>query len=130
MKIQELIEKAKSVTKVNRLSNEAIAGEVGSALEAKSGKVYTGVSIHAACGIGFCAEHGAIGAMLTDGESEIKSIVAIDGDGTILPPCGRCRELLYEINAANMDTDVVVGSDKTVKLRELLPDPWQDRYKK
>jgi cytidine deaminase len=43
--------------------------------------------------MGFCAEHAAIASMLTAGESKIMTIVAVNCEGAILPPCGRCREL-------------------------------------
>lgn len=125
---EELIQKAKDVTKLNKLSDEAIAGEVGSALITDKGNVYTGVSIHAASGVGFCAEHSAIADMVKQGESRIDKIVALDGDGKILPPCGRCREMIFQINHKNTETDVLLSNDRTAKLKDLLPERWQDKY--
>ncbi|MCU9602113.1 hypothetical protein OEV75_13000 [Caldibacillus kokeshiiformis] len=49
------------------------------------------------CSIGFCAEHSAITAMVTAGERKIAKIVAVYEDGSILPPCGRCREFISQI---------------------------------
>ena len=89
MNNDELIQKAKEITKLNKLSDEAVAGEVGSALITDKGNVYTGISIHAASGVGFCAEHSAVAEMLKHGESRIAKIIALDGDDRILPPCGR-----------------------------------------
>ena len=120
----ELIEKARSVVKPRKVGNGCEAGDVGCALLTDKGNIYLGVCIDASCGIGFCAEHSAIAAMVTAGEQRISKIVAVDHE-TILPPCGRCRELMRQIDAGNMDrTDVIVASDKAVKLRELLPHPW------
>lgn len=124
----ELIKRAKKITKLNKLSDEAVAGEVGSALITDKGNVYTGVSIHAACGIGFCAEHAAIADMIKRGESRISKIVALDGDGVILSPCGRCREIIFQINHKNTETDVIVGNNKLMKIKKLLPERWQERY--
>ena len=50
----------------------------------------------------------------------------------VIPPCGRCREFIRQIDPANLDTDVVLGRDTSaqVKLRDLLPSnewPWQSR---
>jgi cytidine deaminase len=39
----------------------------------------------------------------------------------VLPPCGRCREFIRQIDPANIDTDVVLGVDRSATLRELLP---------
>ena len=128
MNNDELIQKAKEITKLNKLSDEAVAGEVGSALITDKGNVYTGISIHAASGVGFCAEHSAVAEMLKHGESRIAKIIALDGDDRILPPCGRCRELIFQVNHKNNDSAVVLEGDKTMKIRDLLPERWQDKY--
>jgi cytidine deaminase len=39
----------------------------------------------------------------------------------VLPPCGRCREFIRQIDDANLDTLVILGSEHAVALRELLP---------
>jgi len=120
----ELIEKARSVVNLRKAGNGCEVGDVGCALLTDKGNLYLGVCIDASCGIGFCAEHSAIAAMVTAGEQRISKIVAVDA-GEILPPCGRCREFMRQIDAGNMDrTEVIVASDKAVKLRELLPHPW------
>lgn len=128
MNKEELIDRAKEITKLNKLSDYAIAGEVGSALVTDKGNVSTGVSIHAASGVGFCAEHSAIASMLTNGESRIEKIVALDGDGVLLPPCGRYREIIYQVNNQNKETNIIL-KDKTVKLKDLLPEIWQEAYR-
>lgn len=125
---EELVQKAKEITKLNKLSDEAIAGEVGSALVTDKGNVYLGVSIHASCGIGFCAEHSAIASMITQGESRIDKIVALDSGGRILPPCGRCREMIVQVNHQNIETEVILGKNKILKIKDLLPERWQDKY--
>lgn len=86
-----------------------------------SGRVYSGVSIDTACSLGFCAEHAAIAEMLKARESSIELIVAVDQTGAIAAPCGRCRELIWQVDPRNAATRVVVGPDETVTLAELLP---------
>jgi len=122
----ELIRKAKEVLQERRLSEDCIAGEVGAAVLTASGNVYVGVSISAACGIGFCAEHSAIAQMVTMGESHILKVVALSMDGKFLPPCGRCREFLYQVNRGNKAAEILLSREKTVRLEELLPMRWQD----
>lgn len=120
----ELIKKAAQLENPVVLSGQTIAAEVGSALITDKGNVYVGVSLHASCGIGACGEHTAIGNMLTNKETRIKRIVAVGGHGKIFPPCGRCRELMYQVNPANSETEVILGEDRVAKLKDLLPEHW------
>lgn len=116
----DLVRKAQSVLRPRQIGEFTFA-TVGAALLTDKGNVYLGVCMDVACGIGFCAEHSAIAAMITAGEHRIEKIVAVWRDGSILPPCGRCREFIHQIDEANWDTQVIVAKDKTVTLRELLP---------
>lgn len=120
----ELIEKAKTVLKPRALSFGNGAGDVACALLSSNGNLYLGVCIDICSGIGFCAEHSAIAAMLTAGESRIAKIVAIWGENTVIPPCGRCREFMYEIDETNLEnTDMILGENQVVKLKDLMPYP-------
>jgi cytidine deaminase len=126
----QLIEKAKSVLHPRKLSNDNTAGDVACALLSSAGNIYLGVCIDIGSGIGFCAEHSAIAAMITAGESRIAKIVAVWGDGVILPPCGRCREFMYQIDSTNyLNTEVILGENSAVKLKELLPHPYDEIWK-
>lgn len=118
---RELIEMAKSVVNPRQVQNGFMVGEVGCALLSEKGDVYLGVCIDTASGMGFCAEHSAIAAMVTAGELRIRHIVAVLEDGTVLAPCGRCREFMFQIHADNLEAEVILGLDKTFKLHELLP---------
>jgi cytidine deaminase len=123
----ELIEKAKSVVKPRKIKHGFTVGDVGCALITDKGNVYLGVSIDTCCGIGFCAEHSAIAAMVTHGEYIIKKIVAVVKDGTPISPCGRCREFMHQIHEENIDAEVIIGKNKSVKLKDLLPLPWDSK---
>ena len=121
----QLIQKAKQIAKPHHINKDIATGEVGSALLTNKKNVYIGVSLHMYCGIGFCAEHSAIASMVTNQEFVIEKIVAVSSKGNILPPCGRCRELILQINKKNLNTEVIIGKNKTVKLKELLPYRWE-----
>ncbi|SHF23978.1 Cytidine deaminase [Caldanaerobius fijiensis DSM 17918] len=125
MTFDELYKKAKSVINPRKLSEYAEAGGVGAAILSESGNVYTGVCIDTACSMGFCAEHAAAAAMITAGESRVLKMIAVGWDGHIMPPCGRCREFISQINDQNLDAEVMVGENKIVTLRELLPYDWR-----
>jgi len=126
---QELIAKARSALNPRKIFM-GTAGDVACALLSATGNIYLGVCIDVGSGIGFCAEHSAIAAMLTAGESRIAKIVAVWGEDTILPPCGRCREFMFEIDETNFEqTEVILAENKTVLLKELLPHPYTEVWK-
>ncbi|MBN1619207.1 cytidine deaminase [candidate division WOR-3 bacterium] len=94
MKDNELIIEAQKFLGEFRLSEDFLsAGSVAAALVTESGNIYTGICIDFACGIGFCAEHSAIAEMLKNRETQIDTIVAVNKNG-LIPPCGRCREMM------------------------------------
>jgi cytidine deaminase len=125
VEFEELYLQAKSVLNPRRLSQEAEAGGVGAALLTESGRVYTGVCIDTSSSMGFCAEHAAAAAMVTAGENRVMKMVAVNWDGRILPPCGRCREFISQLHLDNPNTEVMVGEGTIVTLRELLPYDWR-----
>lgn len=118
---------AEAVLRPHRVGDR-LFGDVAAALDTTSGRRHVGVCIDTPSGTGFCAEHAAIAAMVTSGEYRIARIVAVwlDEQGLVhvLPPCGRCREFIRQIDPANLDTEVVLGAERSVPLRELLP-AWE-----
>ena len=117
---QELVESARALVTHMDLGPDRSAATVGCALRSASGTVFTGICIDLTSGIGFCAEHSAVAEMLKNNETLIETIVAVSDSG-IYPPCGRCRELLAQINARNSQTRVILGDDEILTLKELLP---------
>ena len=126
IKDAELYERAKKALSPRRLSSLAEAGGVASALVTNDGNVYVGVCIDTSSSMGFCAEHNAVGNMVTNGESKILTIVAVNWDGRILSPCGRCREFIYQVDSANSETRVLLNGDRVSTITQLLPDHWAD----
>ena len=120
----ELVSRAKGVVNPRELSPTVGVGDVGCALVTEKGTVYVGVSIDTACSMGFCAEHNAIGSMITDGESRIAKLAAVDWNGKVVPPCGRCREFIYQVDPRNADTIIVLSGGREKTLRDLLPEHW------
>jgi cytidine deaminase len=122
----ELIEAAVAVLHPYR-AGDRLFGDVAAALVTEAGNVYVGVCIDTASGTGFCAEHAAIAAMVTAREYKIAKIVAVwrnEGQGPVhvLPPCGRCREFIRQIDPANLNTEVILGRHRTTPLHNLLPE--------
>ncbi len=120
---QELIDRAASVLETRRTKG-GLFGHVGSALLSDNNEVYVGICADVDSNT-FCAERNAIGSMITDGEHRIKKIVAVwkdkEGNVFVIAPCGDCRQFICEVNEENMDTEVILDENKTVFLRDLLP---------
>ena len=98
-------------------------GHVACALMTDKGNVYTGISINAKCGIGFCAEHSAIADMLKAGESKIVKLVSAS-QSSVVVCCGRCLEFIRQINEENINTKILLKNDNIKTLNELLPVRW------
>ncbi|GGT01057.1 cytidine deaminase family protein [Streptomyces chromofuscus] len=126
----DLIAAAQAVLNPHRVGDR-LFGDVGSTLITDAGNLYSGVCIDTGSGTGFCAEHAAIAAMVTAREYRIAKVVAVwrndEGVLHVLPPCGRCREFMRQIDPANLDSEVVLGRRRTARLRDLLPaNEWPD----
>jgi cytidine deaminase len=123
---RDLITRAANLLNPHTTADGRLFGDVAAVLITDQDNAYAGVCIDTGSGTGFCAEHSAIAAMVTAGEYRIATIVAVwrderDGRLYVLPPCGRCRQFIRQIDEANLETDVVLGTDKVLKLKDLLP---------
>ena len=128
----DLFLQAKAVLNPRRLSQLAEAGSVASALVTEAGNVYVGVCIDTNSSMGFCAEHAAIAAMVTNGESRIATIVAVHQDGKHMVPCGRCREFIFQMHPENFKTRVILSSERSTTISLLLPEhsPSERRFER
>ena len=107
MESKKLITLAASLARPFSPSADCSSGTVAAALVTAESAVFTGVCVDTACSLGFCAEHAAIAEMLKARQSNVRMIVAVNKEGLVLPPCGRCRELLWQVDDRNRDTWVV-----------------------
>ncbi|MEM3670585.1 MAG: cytidine deaminase [Thermoprotei archaeon] len=124
MSYDDIISEAAVAIKPHRIEDRII-GNVAAIVVSESGNHYVGLCIDTPSGTGFCAEAAAIGAMVTAGEYRISQVVAVskhdDGKLYVLPPCGRCREFMRQIDERNLEAEVVLGRSESMKLKELLP---------
>ena len=123
---KELYNAARKVQNGRTISPFIEAGGVAAAILTKAGNIYTGVCIDTACSLGMCAERNAIANMITNGESQIEKVVAVMPDGQVGSPCGACRELMMQLDKCSGDIEILLDleTEKTVKLKELVPDWW------
>ncbi len=96
---------------------------VGAALRTKSGKVFSAVHLEAYVGrVAVCAEAIAIGMAAAAGDTELETIVAVDRQGRVVPPCGMCRELISDYAP---DCQVIITEVEMMTIGELLPKKYQ-----
>lgn len=122
-----LYDAAKAVLNPRKISEWMEAGGVAAAVEAESGRIYTGVCVDCACTLGVCAERNAIFNMITNGESRIKRVIAIGRDGKAMPPCGACRELMAQLMPKDYrGIEIMLNNEKNemTTLGALTPSWW------
>ena len=102
---------------------------VGAALEHEGGGITGGCNIeNASYGLTMCAERVALLKALSEGTTAFARILVIADTAAPTPPCGPCRQLLWEycgdieVILANLD-----GPVGRYRLGELLPLPFDNR---
>jgi cytidine deaminase len=125
--VEKLIAAARAVrvNAVARYSNFL----VGAALETAEGDIVTGCNIeNATYGLTVCAERVAMWKALSEGYRDFKRIVIIADTDAPTPPCGACRQILWEFGG---DLEIVLADLTRVKgihaLSTLLPHPFDNR---
>ncbi len=116
---QWLIDQASKLAKKRKSERTSVAA----VLRTKDGRVFQGVNIEVSGSApsSFCAEYAAVGTMVSEGASEIVTIVAVNGKKNIvLPPCGNCRQLLREFGNPYIIL-TIRGRHVKVRLAELYP---------
>lgn len=120
---EKLYAAAKGVIKPYEVSSNMYVGSVGAAVLAKSGNIFTGTCIDTSSSLGMCAERNALSSMLTNGEYEVAKVCSVYKDGTVMPPCGACREFMMQLGGDARNTEVLINNQgKAVKLYELMPE--------
>jgi len=98
---------------------------VGAAALVDDGRIISGCNVeNASYGVGLCAECALVSSLHMTGGGKLVAFTCVDGQGNILMPCGRCRQLLYEFSTEGMVLETVSGF-KTID--EVLPDAFGPR---
>jgi cytidine deaminase len=119
----QLIQAAEAVIEQN-FDDQKYNHTVGAAIRAGSGKIYVGINVD---GIhGSCAEYIAIGAALSAGERVFSNVVAVygkDSPHNVLPPCGNCRQMLFDYTPDCLVILKIEDEYRKIKISDLLPYP-------
>jgi len=128
--LEELVEAAK------RVRENAFAPysnfKVGSAVISEDGKIFSGCNVESASfGLTVCAERVAIWKAVSEGESELAGIAVVADTEELTPPCGVCRQIIWEfcgdvpVILANLKGDV-----EKILISELLPRAFDNKFLK
>ncbi len=104
--------------------------KVGAALETADGRIVTGCNIeNATYGLTLCAERVAVFKAVSDGLDSFRRIAIVADTDTPTPPCGPCRQILWEFAG---DIEVILANLQEEKgryrLSDLLPLPFDARF--
>lgn len=95
---------------------------VGAAALVDDGRIVSGCNVeNVSYGLSLCAECGLVGNLAATGGGRLVAFTCCDAKGSILMPCGRCRQLLLEHGGGEMLVDTSSGFKP---LSELLPDAF------
>ena len=125
LEYRELIQKARAARShaVANFSNFP----VGAALETQDGRIFTGCN--ATYGLTICAERVAVFKALSEGCREFTRIAVVTGADKLTPPCGACRQVLWEFCG---DIEVILadlkGNADSTQLAKLFPRPFDASF--
>ena len=95
---------------------------VGAAALVEGGRTVSGCNVeNAAYGVTLCAECGLVSQLHITGGGRLTHFVCVNGDGDVIMPCGRCRQLLVE----NGGPDLLLWTISGIRtMDEVLPDAF------
>jgi len=104
--------------------------KVGAAIEDETGRIFTGCNIeNATYGLTICAERVAVFKAISEGARKFKRIAVAADTEVLTPPCGACRQILWEF-CGDVELALVNLQDKTetFRLKELFPRPFDASF--
>src|SRR5688500_4333937 len=82
----------------------------GAAALVDDGRTVTGCNVeNASYGLGLCAECGLVSALHATGGGRLTHFTCCNGEGRVITPCGRCRQLLMEHGGPELAVDTAEG---------------------
>ena len=97
---------------------------VGAAVRTTSGEIFTGCNVESASfSLTCCAERVAVFKAISEGHKQFVACSIVTVEGTPAPPCGACRQVLYEFGPSMR---IVLGNPegdvRVLKLADLFPE--------
>jgi cytidine deaminase len=100
--------------------------QVGAAVRTRGGRAIGGCNVeNASYGLTICAERVAIFKAMSEGEREFDAIAVVTDADTLTPPCGACRQIIWEM-CGNVDVVLanLKGQVEVHWMKDLLPAPF------
>jgi cytidine deaminase len=100
--------------------------QVGAAVEDADGRIHTGCNIeNATYGLTLCAERVAVFKAISEGVRKFRRVAVAADTGILTPPCGACRQILWEF-CGDIEITLVNlhGKTETYRLKDLFPKPF------
>jgi cytidine deaminase len=121
----ERLIQAATASRANSVSHRS-GFAVGAAIEAEDGKIYGGCNVeNSTYGLTVCAERVAVWKALSEGVRKFKAVAVVTGADSPTPPCGACRQILWEfVGDVPIVSATVGGARKFYTVGELLPEPF------
>lgn len=103
--------------------------KVGAAIRTRDGRIFTGCNVeNASFSLTLCAERTAIFKAISEGTREFTQVVIVTDAAKLTPPCGACRQVLWEFAPeAEVILANVRGRTRRMKMASLLPSPFDSR---
>jgi cytidine deaminase len=104
--------------------------QVGAALEDISGHIHTGCNVeNATYGLTICAERVAVFKAISEGARKFTRIAVAADTDVLTPPCGACRQILWEF-CGDIELTLVNprGKIETFRLKDLFPRPFDASF--
>jgi len=124
-KIVKLIRSASEARKYSRAKYSDFS--VGAALLTVESDIITGCNVESSSfGLTICAERVALTKALSEGKSNFTHIAVVGPTEDFCPPCGACRQLLYDYAPEILIVLSNKSEIKTIPLKDLLPMAFEE----
>jgi cytidine deaminase len=104
--------------------------KVGAAVEDENGRVFTGCNVeNATYGLTICAERVAVFKAISEGAGKIRRVAVVADTEVLTPPCGACRQILWEFcGDAELTLANLGGKQETLRLKDIFPRPFDASF--
>ena len=104
--------------------------KVGAAIEDETGRIFTGCNVeNATYGLTICAERVAVFKAISEGARKFRGIAVAADTEVLTPPCGACRQILWEFcGDAELTLVNLQGKTETLRMSDIFPRPFDASF--